>query len=357
MATVELQNVTKGYGDVVAVADLSLRIEHGEFVALLGPSGCGKTTTLQMLAGFVEATSGDIRIDGKPMRGIPPHKRNIGVVFQSYALFPHLTVLDNVGFGLKMRNVERGQIAARVSRALDLVQLTSLDQRYPKELSGGQQQRVALARALVIEPSVLLLDEPLSNLDANLREQMRFEIREIQKRIGITTVFVTHDQNEAMAAADRLVVMSKGEIRQVGSAREIYETPKDLFVAGFIGQANLLRGKVTAVRNGEADLAIAAGGVVTARHDGSAKVGESRTLSLRPEDLRFAADQDPSMNNVAGTVVRVNYLGASINAGVRVGETNLVVSVPRGERTAVEGEQVFIRWPKSAGIMLPEARE
>jgi putative spermidine/putrescine transport system ATP-binding protein len=357
MATVELQNVTKAYGDVVAVADLSLRIEHGEFVALLGPSGCGKTTTLQMLAGFVEATSGDIRIDGKQMRGIPPHKRNIGVVFQSYALFPHLTVLDNVGFGLKMRNVERGQIAARVSRALDLVQLTSLDQRYPKELSGGQQQRVALARALVIEPSVLLLDEPLSNLDANLREQMRFEIREIQKRIGITTVFVTHDQNEAMAAADRLVVMSKGEIRQVGSAREIYETPKDLFVAGFIGQANLLRGKVTAVRNGEADLAIAAGGVVTARHDGSAKVGESRTLSLRPEDLRFAADQDPSMNNVAGTVVRVNYLGASVNAGVRVGETNLVVSVPRGERTAVEGEQVFIRWLKSAGIMLPEARE
>ena len=232
MATVELQNVTKSYGDVVAVSDLSLRIEHGEFVALLGPSGCGKTTTLQMLAGFVEATSGDIRIDGKPMRGIPPHKRNIGVVFQSYALFPHLTVLDNVGFGLKMRNVERDEIArARPAGARPRAARRRSIRRYPRELSGGQQQRVALARALVIEPSVLLLDEPLSNLDANLREQMRFEIREIQKRIGITTVFVTHDQNEAMAAADRLVVMSKGEIRQVGSAREIYETPSDLFVA------------------------------------------------------------------------------------------------------------------------------
>ena len=355
MAIVELQNVTKRYGDVVAVSDLSLRVEHGEFVALLGPSGCGKTTTLQMLAGFVEATLGDIRIDGKPMRGIPPHKRNIGVVFQSYALFPHLTVLDNVGFGLKMRNVERDEIAKRVRRALDLVQLVSLDQRYPRELSGGQQQRVALARALVIEPSVLLLDEPLSNLDANLREQMRFEIREIQKRIGITTVFVTHDQNEAMAAADRLVVMSKGEIRQVGSAREIYERPRDLFVAGFIGQANLLRGTVTAVRDSEADLALATGSSVTARHDGRAKVGESRTLSLRPEDLRFAPEQDPGMNNVTGTVARVNYLGAWINAGVRVGETTLVVSIPRGERAAVEGERVFVRWPKSAGIMLPEA--
>lgn len=355
MATVVLRNVTKNYGDVVAVSDLSLRIEHGEFAALLGPSGCGKTTTLQMLAGFVEATSGDIHIDGKSMRGIPPHKRNIGVVFQSYALFPHLTVFDNVGFGLKMRDIERTQIARRVSRALDLVQLTSLERRYPKELSGGQQQRVALARALVIEPSVLLLDEPLSNLDANLREQMRFEIREIQKRIGITTVFVTHDQNEAMAAADRLVVMSKGAIRQVGTAREIYETPSDLFVAGFIGHANVLRGKVTAVRGAEADIMLATGGSVTARHDGRAKVGEDMSLALRPEDLRLAAQERPDMNSVRGTVVRVNYLGASINAGVRVGGTNLVVSVPRGEGVATEGEQVFVRWPKSSGIMLSEA--
>jgi putative spermidine/putrescine transport system ATP-binding protein len=352
MATVELRNVTKTYGDVAAVSDISLAIEHGEFVALLGPSGCGKTTTLQMLAGFVEATSGDIRIDGKPMRGIPPHKRNIGVVFQSYALFPHLSVFDNVGFGLKMRDIERAEVARRVNRALDLVQLAGLDRRYPKELSGGQQQRVALARALVIEPSVLLLDEPLSNLDANLREQMRFEIREIQKRIGITTVFVTHDQNEAMAAADRLVVMSKGRIRQIGTARDIYETPSDLFVAGFIGQANLLHGRVRAVRGMEAEIALSAGGLIVARHDGSAQAGDERSIALRPEDFELGAQEQPGLNSVRGTVVRMNYLGASINAGVRVGETTLMVSIPRGKVAVREGESVFVSWPKSAGITL-----
>src|SRR5262245_15058789 len=240
MATVSLQRVTKRYGQVVAVSNVTLDVDDGEFVALLGPSGCGKTTTLQMLAGFVEATSGDIFIEGKPMRGIPPHKRNIGVVFQNYALFPHLTVFDNVAFGLKMRNVEHAQVVGRVRRALDLVQLEALDRRYPRELSGGQQQRVALARALVIEPAVLLLDEPLSNLDANLREQMRFEIREIQKRIGITTVFVTHDQTEAMAAADRMVVMPKGEIRHIGAARERHGEPGDRLRPPFNGQASPL---------------------------------------------------------------------------------------------------------------------
>jgi putative spermidine/putrescine transport system ATP-binding protein len=352
MATVSLQHVTKSYGDVVAVSDVTLTVEHGEFVALLGPSGCGKTTTLQMLAGFVEATSGDISIDGKSMRGIPPHKRNIGVVFQSYALFPHLTVAQNVAFGLKMRNVGAAEIAERVDRALRLVQLTGLDQRYPRELSGGQQQRVALARALVIEPSVLLLDEPLSNLDANLREQMRFEIREIQKRIGITTVFVTHDQNEAMAAADRMVVMSGGKIRQVGTAQELYEHPHDLFVATFIGQANTLRGSVTAVRGSEVDIELAGNERVIARHDGNVRVGDTTTLTLRPEDLELAADAQPGMNNIRGTVLRANYLGATINAGVRAGETTLIVNIPRGRGVVKEGEPVVVCWRPSAGIVL-----
>jgi putative spermidine/putrescine transport system ATP-binding protein len=354
MATVALQHVTKSYGEVVAVSDVTLTVEHGEFVALLGPSGCGKTTTLQMLAGFIEATSGDILIDSKSMRGIPPHKRNIGVVFQSYALFPHLTVFDNVAFGLKMRNVEPPEITERVHHALHQVQLVGLDRRYPRELSGGQQQRVALARALVIEPSVLLLDEPLSNLDANLREQMRFEIREIQKRIGITTVFVTHDQNEAMAAADRLVVMKEGEIRQVGTAQEIYERPRDLFVATFIGQANILRGNVAAVRGAEADIALDIGQRVVARHDGNARIGDVRSLALRPEDLELAAEAQPGMNNIRGTVVRANYLGAAINAGVRVGEAILVVSIPRGRGTVREGEPVVVHWRPSASVMLAE---
>jgi putative spermidine/putrescine transport system ATP-binding protein len=354
MATVSLQGVTKRYGQVVAVSNVTLDVDDGEFVALLGPSGCGKTTTLQILAGFVEATSGDILIEGKPMRGIPPHKRNIGVVFQNYALFPHLTVFDNVAFGLKMRNVERAQVVGRVRRALDLVQLKGLDQRYSRELSGGQQQRVALARALVIEPEVLLLDEPLSNLDANLREQMRFEIREIQKRIGITTVFVTHDQTEAMAAADRMVVMSKGEIRQIGTAREIYERPRDLFVATFIGQANLLGGKVAGVREGEVEIALDVGQPAVARHGGHAQVGDATSLALRPEDFELATEENLSKNNLRGRVIRVNYLGAAINAAVRVGDTTLIVSIPRNNNEPREGELVVVRWSPSAGVLLSQ---
>jgi spermidine/putrescine ABC transporter ATP-binding subunit len=353
MATVELRNISKSYGDTVAVADLSLSIGHGEFVALLGPSGCGKTTTLQMLAGFIEPNGGDILVDGKSMRGVPPHKRNVGVVFQSYALFPHLTVFDNVAYGLRMRNVPAAGIAARVARALDLVQLTSLDQRYPRALSGGQQQRVALARALVIEPSVLLLDEPLSNLDANLREQMRFEIREIQKRIGITTVFVTHDQNEAMAAADRLVVMSKGAIRQVGTGEAVYETPSDLFVAQFIGQANLLHGTVVEVAGDEARIALSSGTTVRALHRSRAAPGERVALALRPEDLRVSTAPDAAQNCIAGRVTRSNYLGAVVHVVVRSGDQSIALSLPRGTARIAEGEDVHVCWPATSGILLP----
>ena len=355
MASVELKRVSKQYGDAVAVADMSLQIAHGEFVALLGPSGCGKTTTLQILAGFLEPTSGDILVDGESMRGVPPHKRNVGVVFQSYALFPHLSVFDNVAFGLKMRRQGEAEVAGRVAQALDLVQLTGLEKRYPRELSGGQQQRVALARALVIEPAVLLLDEPLSNLDANLREQMRFEIRQIQRRIGITTVFVTHDQSEAMAAADRLVVMSKGSIRQVGTARQVYETPVDLFVAEFIGQANLLRGTVTYKGAADAELLLAPDVTLRAPHQGAVQVGHSAVLALRPEDIRLADAAQPGLNNLSCRVVRVNYLGSLSNVGVQVGETQLVVSLPRDASQVAEGQYATICWPYSAGILLPEA--
>jgi spermidine/putrescine ABC transporter ATP-binding subunit len=354
MATVELKNVSKHYGEAVAVAGLSLVIQHGEFVALLGPSGCGKTTTLQMLAGFIEPTGGDIFVEGRSMRGVAPHKRNIGVVFQSYALFPHLTVFDNVAFGLRMRSVSATDTAARVARALDLVQLTSLEQRYPKALSGGQQQRVALARALVIEPSVLLLDEPLSNLDANLREQMRFEIREIQKRIGITTVFVTHDQNEAMAAADRLVVMSKGEIRQVGTGQEIYEAPADLFVAQFIGKANLLRGVIVRLEGDMAELDAGTGMMLRAPHRGRVRTGDRAALALRPEDLRLAESPVPNANNVSGTVGRINYLGAALHVTVRVGDTVLAMALPRGSYRVAEGADAVVTWSPSAGVLLPE---
>jgi putative spermidine/putrescine transport system ATP-binding protein len=354
MAHIELRDICKRYGDVAAVAELSLRVEQGEFLALLGPSGCGKTTTLQMLAGFVEPTSGEIMIGARPMRGVPSHKRNIGVMFQSYALFPHLSVFDNVAFGLKMRKVPPAQIGQRVQRALDLVQLGALELRFPRELSGGQQQRVALARAIVIEPSVLLLDEPLSNLDASLREQMRFEIREIQKRVGITTVFVTHDQGEAMAVADRLVVMSQGHIRQVGTASQIYETPADVFVASFIGQANLLRGQATRAAAGGIRLKLADGGVVTAQHANAAFTSGPATLALRPEDMHLASDPQPGMNQLPGTVTRVNYLGSTLNIGVHAGDLSLTVIAPREACIPAEGDNVFVYWPASAGTLLVE---
>ena len=356
MSAVELIRMSKLYGSFVAVDDLSLSIEQGEFVALLGPSGCGKTTTLQMVAGFVEPTSGEIRIGGRSVQGIPPHRRNIGVVFQSYALFPHLTVFDNIAFGLKMRRLAAAEIGQKVKRALDLVQLQGLDDRYPNALSGGQQQRVALARALVIEPSVLLLDEPLSNLDANLREQMRFEIRDIQRRIGITTVFVTHDQAEAIAAADRLVVMRDGRIRQIGTPSEIYETPSDTFVADFIGQANLLRGCITSINGDSAELETPAGSV-TAHVRGKIAIGQRAVLALRPEDLIVARMQRAECNNLPARVRRVTYLGPAISVGMQVGEMDVTITAPRTQELADEGECVFVQWPHSVGVLLAEVND
>jgi putative spermidine/putrescine transport system ATP-binding protein len=235
MARIELEAVSKRYGDFFAVRELSLDIEHGELVVLLGPSGCGKTTTLRMIAGFVPVTSGRIRLGGRDVTRLPSYRRNTGLVFQGYALFPHLTAAENVAFGLEMRKLSPATVREKVTAALRLVRLDELGGRLPRQLSGGQQQRVALARALVIEPDALLLDEPLSNLDAKLREDVRVEIRQLQKALGLTTVMVTHDQDEALAMADRLVVMSGGVIQQIGTQRELYERPANRFVAGFVG--------------------------------------------------------------------------------------------------------------------------
>ena len=355
MAALELQDLTKSFGPVLAVAGLSLRIPSGEFVALLGPSGCGKTTTLQMIAGFVEPSGGDILVDGRSITRVAPHRRNIGVVFQSYALFPHLTVFDNIAFGLRMRRLPAADIALRVRRAQEIVRLDALEQRYPSELSGGQQQRVALARALVIEPSLLLLDEPLSNLDAQLREQMRFEIRQIQRSIAVTTVFVTHDQSEAMAVADRLVVMAAGRVRQIGTARQIYEDPADMFVAGFIGQANLLRGTVREVAGSEARIDMKTGDSLLARHRGDLRPGDAAVLVVRPEDMRLAATAPPDGNAILGSVARVSYLGASIVIGVQVGGATLSVLAERNLAVPEEGAQAFICWPALVGVLLPDA--
>src|SRR5712675_2750335 len=242
MAFLELEKLSKRFGAQIAVDDLSLDVEKGEFVSLLGPSGCGKTTTLQMIAGFVEPTSGAVRLEGRDLLAMKPAKRGLGIVFQSYALFPHMTVAENVGFGLEMQGVAAVERARRVGETLELVGLAAFTGRFPRQLSGGQQQRVALARALVIRPQILLLDEPLSNLDAKLREEMQVELRQIQRTVGTTTILVTHDQGEAMALSDRIVVMNHGRAEQIGPPHEAYERPATPFVAGFLGKTNLVKG-------------------------------------------------------------------------------------------------------------------
>ncbi|EJN30427.1 ABC-type spermidine/putrescine transport system, ATPase component [Pseudomonas sp. GM78] len=274
MAFVQLEKLGKRYGEIDAVVATDLSVEKGEFVSLLGPSGCGKTTTLQMIAGFVEVTSGRIVLDGRDITHAKPASRGLGVVFQSYALFPHMSVKDNVAFGLRMRKVPGAEIAQRVDRVLKLVRLNQHAERYPRELSGGQRQRVALARALVIQPPVLLLDEPLSNLDANLREEMQFEIRRIQREVGITTLMVTHDQSEALSISDRVVVMQAGRITQIDAPYTLYEHPRTEFISGFVGKANLLPGERDT--SGEVQVCTYGAGELT--------------LSLRPEkiDLREA---------------------------------------------------------------------
>jgi len=290
---IEFRDVVVRYGKESVLHGLSLEIEPSEFVALLGPSGCGKTTMLRVLAGFVEY-GGTVRLDGTPIDAIPSHRRGIGVVFQDYALFPHKTVAENIGFGLRMRKAPAAEIAARVAEMIDLLRLNGLADRFPNQLSGGQQQRVALARAIAINPAVLLLDEPLSALDKKLREEMQIELRQLQRRIGITTVFVTHDQDEALALADRIAVMDGGRIRQIGRPTEIYERPADRFVADFIGRSNLFPVTVVA-REGSVHVCRLAGGA-TVRAIGPDRLGpgEAAHLSVRPEKIAIQDGAAPA---------------------------------------------------------------
>jgi len=324
MAFVQLEGLGKRYGEIDAVVATNLSVEKGEFVSLLGPSGCGKTTTLQMIAGFVEVTSGRILLDGRDITHAKPASRGLGVVFQSYALFPHMTVKDNVAFGLRMRKVPNGELHQRVDRVLKLVRLDPHAERYPRELSGGQRQRVALARALVIEPPVLLLDEPLSNLDANLREEMQFEIRRIQREVGITTLMVTHDQSEALSISDRVVVMQAGRITQIDAPYTLYEHPRTEFISGFVGKANLLPG--------ERDSA----GVVQVQRGGEL------TLSLRPEKIDL---RDASHGRLQGKIVSRFFLGSQWLYGVStsLGELS-VVRRNDGSAPMNEGTPVGLDW-------------
>jgi putative spermidine/putrescine transport system ATP-binding protein len=318
MTKVTISGLTKRFGTAIAVDDLSIEIGEGELVSLLGPSGCGKTTTLRSIAGFVEPDAGQILFDGVDITSLPPERRNIGMVFQNYALFPHMTVRQNLNFGLEMRRVARNEMAERIDAVLDIVQLAGLEDRYPRELSGGQQQRVALARGLVIEPAVLLLDEPLANLDAKLREEMRFFIRSLQKRVGITTVYVTHDQAEAMVISDRIVVMFDGRIRQIGDATKIYARPVSREVADFIGLSNFIDGRVKARSEAGYYLVETPLGEIRCRSELTLAAGDAALVMVRPESVRLSREppDDPDLNGITGRVRDRFYLGNI--AGYRV---------------------------------------
>src|SRR5579871_3813946 len=351
MALLEVERITERYGEVQAVRDVTLDIADGEFVVLLGPSGCGKTTTLRVVAGFAEPTSGSVRLAGRDITRLPPWKRNAGLVFQSHALFPHLTVAQNVAFGLEMRKVKAAETATRVADALRLVRLELLSERLPRQLSGGQQQRVALARALVFRPDVLLLDEPLSNLDAKLRQDVRVEIRELQRKLGLTTVMVTHDQEEALIMADRLVVMSEGRIRQVGTQQDLYERPSERFVADFVGRSTFIDGRI----DGPGRF-VSAGGLSIAC-DQLANGTGTASLALRPERLALLTAVSPAMDNsFAGNVEFISYLGSQVDLHVRLSpQERVIVQIQnRPEQPLpVIGEQVRVGWSKSTGRIFP----
>jgi putative spermidine/putrescine transport system ATP-binding protein len=314
MAFLELTAVRKAYGAQTVVQPMDMAIERGEFVSFLGPSGCGKTTTLRMIAGFETPSAGAIRIDGRDVTGLRPNQRSIGMVFQAYALFPNMTVAENVGFGLKVARRPAAEIKARVEEMLALIKLPHLADRYPYQLSGGQQQRVALARALAAKPKMLLLDEPLSALDAKIRVALREEIRAVQRNLGVTTVFVTHDQEEALSISDRIVVMNEGRVEQIGTPYEIYNFPRTRFVASFVGTLNILKGEVADAASRR--IAIDGQEIVAKRDLNGAKPGDALTVALRPEAISLNG-ADGARNRLDGTVEEVSFLGSVVRIRVR----------------------------------------
>ncbi|MBI3457863.1 MAG: ABC transporter ATP-binding protein [Candidatus Rokubacteria bacterium] len=351
-AALSLRGVSKAYGSVTAVAGVSCEIGPGELVTLLGPSGSGKSTLLMTIAGFVTPDQGEILLNGGSVLGLPPYRRNIGVVFQQYALFPHLTAFQNVAYPLAVRGVPGPARVRAVREALELVKLTGLEARYPRQLSGGQQQRVALARALVFRPAILLMDEPLGALDRKLRAEMQLEIRSIQKRLAITTVYVTHDQEEALTISDRIAVMHQGRFVQVGSPVELYDHPGTTFVADFLGESNLLRGEVLAVEAGVMTVKTVGGLVTRATSRGHFRRGDPVILALRPERVRLRGEGEGNAYRAA--VDQVIYLGAALRLVLRLNGETLVVSVSRqgSEDLPRAGEPVTVGWQVDAPIVI-----
>jgi spermidine/putrescine transport system ATP-binding protein len=352
---VELRDVTRTFGDVIAVDHVTLGIQPGEFFALLGPSGCGKTTTLRILAGFEQPTSGDVYLRGQRVNDVPPYRRDTNLVFQQLALFPHMDVYDNVAFGLRVKGRPAAETSDRVRKALELVELAGLDRRRIHEISGGQQQRVAIARALVNEPAVLLLDEPLGSLDLKLRVQMQRELKAMQRRSGTTFVYVTHDQGEALAMADRIAVMQSGRIAQIGAPEFIYSRPATRFVAHFIGDTNIIP-VIVGGRSSAESVVLEARGLRFEAADADARPGESRNVSLRPEKIRIGAASAGRADGYPGTVTDVTFLGPLTRYEVAVsGGLSLVVQAKtESEELFRKDDAVSVSWPAAALVILKD---
>lgn len=359
-ASVELRSLTKAYGPAVAVDNLSLQVQPGEFLSLLGPSGCGKTTTLRMIGGFEFPDDGSIQISGRNVENLPPHKRPVNTVFQAYALFPHLKVTDNVAYGLRRSGVAKSEMAGRVRRALEMVRMTAYADRKPAQLSGGQQQRIALARALVNRPAVLLLDEPMSALDRKLREEMQVELKLLQRELGTTFVFVTHDQEEALSMSDRVAVMKDGRIEQIGTASEVYDAPESAFVAGFIGRQNSFSATISSFDSAGVSVTTAGLSLYSSRPvkgETPAAAGAQVTAAIRPESIGVSSlrastgdASDPPLNSVSGTLLGVSELGHSLQLVVHTGgDDQLLARLPRAANPPTElGSPVTCSWSADA---------
>jgi putrescine transport system ATP-binding protein len=355
-----IENLSKSYGDFAAVDSVSLRIFKGEIFALVGSSGCGKTTLLRMLAGFVSQSTGSILIDGVEMSGVPPHQRPVNMMFQSYALFPHMTVEQNVGYGLRRMQLERAEKQQRIQRALEMVQLGALGGRKPHQLSGGQRQRVALARALIRRPKVLLLDEPLSALDKKLRERTQFELMDLQYKLGTTFIVVTHDQDEAMALASRIAVMDRGRVVQVGTPSEIYEFPQSRFVADFVGTTNLFEGDVAQCEPGMITVNCQETGCTLCVDDvGRFNAGQRVWVALRPEKIRLSKTpvSGERVNQLRGTVWELGYLGNRSTYQIKTATGKIITVFAQNERRTSEwaidwSDEVYVSWDASAALLL-----